>query len=154
MHCVGFDYEFGALVNKTNELSDAINGALNVSAQERLFCLLQGVFPILRVIVSQPLVTCGLHPYRLTTRAQRTNYRRLASGARQALQRIGTQLVAEKKADVINTASRNNVGKRDVFGRDLLSLLIKANMATDIPANNRLSDSDILARTFFIMGKQ
>ena len=73
-HFAGFDYEFGALVNKTNELSDAINGALNVSARERLFCLLQGAFPILRVIVSKPLsyVACLLIGSRRGPREQTT----------------------------------------------------------------------------------
>ncbi len=36
--------------------------------------------------------------------------------------------------------------KKDIQGRNLLSLLIKANMATDIPDSSRMSDEDILAR--------
>ena len=34
---------------------------------------------------------------------------------------------------------------KDIQGRDLLSLLVKANMVTDIPDSARMSDEDILA---------
>lgn len=32
--------------------------------------------------------------------------------------------------------------------RDLLSLLVRSNLATDRPENERLSDDDVIARTF------
>jgi hypothetical protein len=38
------------------------------------------------------------------------------------------------------------VGRQDVGGHDLLSLLIKANIATDMPESMRMSDSEILSR--------
>jgi hypothetical protein len=38
------------------------------------------------------------------------------------------------------------VGRQDVDGHDLLSLLIKANIAADIPESMRMSDSEILFR--------
>jgi hypothetical protein len=38
------------------------------------------------------------------------------------------------------------VEKQDVQGHDLLSLLVKSNIATDIPENMRMSDSEILSR--------
>jgi hypothetical protein len=42
----------------------------------------------------------------------------------------------------------NTVEKKDVHGRDLLSLLVKSNLATDIPENQRLSSKELLARKF------
>jgi len=41
-------------------------------------------------------------------------------------------------------------------GRDLLSLLVKANMATDIPESQRLSDKDVIAQvpTFLVAGHE
>ena len=40
-------------------------------------------------------------------------------------------------------------GTSDALGsRDLLTLLIKANMSPDIPESQRLSDEDVLARKF------
>jgi len=38
------------------------------------------------------------------------------------------------------------VGRQDVGGHDLLSLLIKANIAADMPESMRMSDSEILSR--------
>ncbi len=61
------------------------------------------------------------------------------------------RLVSEKKAMVSATSSEKNVAKKDLQGRDLLSLLIKANMATDIPEHQRLSDDEIIARTCLIL---
>ena len=50
------------------------------------------------------------------------------------MQRIGTQLIAEKKAALLARAREKGRGvqRKDMADRDLLSLLIKANMATDI----------------------
>jgi hypothetical protein len=39
-----------------------------------------------------------------------------------------------------------NLEKKNIQGRDLLTLLIKANMATDIPDSARMSDEDVLSR--------
>ena len=36
--------------------------------------------------------------------------------------------------------------KKNFEGRDLLSLLIRANMATDLPDNARMTDEEVLAR--------
>lgn len=63
------------------------------------------------------------------------------------MRRIGMQLVAEKKAAIRAMESeKEGVSKRDMQGRDLLTLLLKANMANDIPDAQRLSDEDVLAR--------
>ena len=70
------------------------------------------------------------------------------------MRRIGTQLIAEKKAAIMREyAERKEKGgefggveRKDLRSRDLLTLLLKANMATDIPENQRLSDEDVLAR--------
>ena len=64
------------------------------------------------------------------------------------MSRIGRQLMAEKKAAILaeSQGKGRGVSKKDVSGRDLLTLLIKANMATDIPDNQRLTDDEVLAR--------
>lgn len=65
------------------------------------------------------------------------------------MRRIGLQLIEEKKAQIAREMSESKssgVERKDVQGRDLLTLLMKANMATDIPDNQRLSDEDVLAR--------
>ena len=59
------------------------------------------------------------------------------------------KLIADKKASILSARGQEAKGveKRDLHGRDLLTLLIKANMATDIPESQRLSDDEVLART-------
>jgi hypothetical protein len=42
------------------------------------------------------------------------------------------------------------VGRQDVGGHDLLSLLIKANIAADMPESMRMSDSEILSREHIV----
>lgn len=53
-------------------------------------------------------------------------------------------MIAECDSDGSGT-----VGKQDVGGHDLLSLLIKSNIASDIPESMRMSDSEILSREPF-----
>jgi hypothetical protein len=54
--------------------------------------------------------------------------------------RIANELLTESKAVVAGTGEKRG-------GRDLLSLLVQANMETDLPGNQRMSDQDVLART-------
>ena len=56
------------------------------------------------------------------------------------------QLIKDKKAQIMSESS-GSVEKKDFDGRDILSLLIKANMASDVPDNQRLTDEEVLART-------
>jgi hypothetical protein len=57
-------------------------------------------------------------------------------------------MIAQKKAEILATeiGGKGGVEKRNIEGRDLLSLLIKANMATDIPDHARMTDEEISAR--------
>ncbi len=59
--------------------------------------------------------------------------------------RIGMQLIQEKKAAILSESTAG-VEKKDIQGRDILTLLLKANLATDIPDNQRISDDEVLAR--------
>lgn len=68
--------------------------------------------------------------------------------AQNAMRHIGMQLVAEKKTAIRQASQDNEKGDgKALQGRDLLTLLIKANMATDLQEDQRLSDEDVLART-------
>jgi hypothetical protein len=65
------------------------------------------------------------------------------------MNRIGRQLLSDAKAAVMSSygvEEGGSIEKRNLQGRDLLSLLVRANMATDIPENQRISDEDVLAR--------
>ena len=56
------------------------------------------------------------------------------------------KLIQEKKAEVLKAASSGVDSEDALRSRDLLTLLIKANMSADIPENRRLTDEDVLAR--------
>lgn len=57
------------------------------------------------------------------------------------MDRIGKQLLRESKEAIARE------GKDETFKRrDLLSLLLKANMSTNIAESQRMSDADVLAR--------
>jgi hypothetical protein len=66
-------------------------------------------------------------------------------------------MISQKKAEILAAAesdAKGGVEKRNIQGRDLLSLLIKANMATDIAENARMNDEEILARESRVMFSQ
>jgi hypothetical protein len=65
------------------------------------------------------------------------------------MQSLGQGLISQRKAEVLVNTEGNAEGgveKKSFEGRDLLSLLIKANMASDLPDNARMTDEEILAR--------
>ncbi|KAI0744951.1 cytochrome P450 [Earliella scabrosa] len=78
--------------------------------------------------------------------------------ARAAMQRIAKQILSERKAEIRRESSEKagSVEKKDLQGRDLLTLLIKANMATDIPENQRMTDDEVLSQvpTFLVAGHE
>lgn len=57
------------------------------------------------------------------------------------MHRIGRELLNDSKAMAASAE------KDTTSHRDLLSLLVRANIAVDLPDNQRLSDADVLART-------
>ncbi|KAI0258648.1 cytochrome P450 [Gloeopeniophorella convolvens] len=72
---------------------------------------------------------------------------------------IGRELIQRRKVEILATAesdAKGAVEKRTIQGRDLLSLLIKANMASDIPDSARMGDEEILSQvpTFLIAGHE
>ena len=62
--------------------------------------------------------------------------------------RIVMQLVEDRKATILAESGEcaQTLEKKSVRGRDILTLLIRSNMATDIPDHQRLSDDEVLAR--------
>ncbi|EPS98038.1 hypothetical protein FOMPIDRAFT_1051941 [Fomitopsis schrenkii] len=95
------------------------------------------------------------------------NLGRETAAAQAVARRVGLKLIQEKKAEVLKAAS-DGAGSGDALrSRDLLTLLIKANMSEDVPEDWRLSDEDVLVnagenypvhpsslRRFFIAGHE
>ncbi|KAI0346966.1 cytochrome P450 [Trametopsis cervina] len=134
----GFNYNFDALSpdGRKNELSEAFHTVFTNTGHPRFLGILQGFFPLLRLI--------------------RTEAARKSDEAQATMRRIGLQLLAEKRAAILAASGNNNVEKKHVLGRDLLTLLIKANLATDIPDSQRLTDDEVLAQvpTFIVAGHE
>ncbi|KAN0097938.1 Cytochrome P450 [Tylopilus felleus] len=133
----GFNYNFDALNanGKPNELNEAFATVIAASQGAKMLPLLRARFPILRIIPSERARNVRI--------AQRT------------MTRIGKQLMSSAKAAArTNATEKGEIEKNSLHGRDLLSLLIKANMATDIPESQRLPDEDVLAQvpTFLATG--
>ncbi|PFH52487.1 hypothetical protein AMATHDRAFT_74271 [Amanita thiersii Skay4041] len=74
--------------------------------------------------------------------------------ASQTMTRIGNQLIKDTKASIM--AKGEPVERKTWRRRDLLSLLLRANMATDLPDSQRMSDEDVLAQvpTFLVAGHE
>ncbi|KAF9484968.1 cytochrome P450 [Pholiota conissans] len=125
----GFNYNFDALAGKTNELNDAFSVVFRSGTRMTLLAMLRGVFPPLRFIPDE-------------RDADRNR-------AVQNMDRIGAELLRDSKAAVMND-------KASWTRRDLLSLLLRANLATDLPPTQRMSDSDVLAQvpTFLVAGHE
>ncbi len=64
--------------------------------------------------------------------------------AQATMSRIGYNVLNESKTFLeASGGEKGNEGR----SRDLLSLLLRANMSTDIPESQRMSDEDVIART-------
>nr|BAL05140.1 cytochrome P450 [Phanerodontia chrysosporium] len=132
----GFGYDFEALTGASNELNQAFSTLFaRPIARHRFFAFLQASIPILRLI--------------------RTEANRKAEQAQKVMSRIGMQLIEQRKAAILAEKGKD-VERKDLTGRDLLTLLIRANMATDIPEDQRLSDEEVLAQvpTFIVAGHE
>ncbi|KAI0060548.1 cytochrome P450 [Artomyces pyxidatus] len=137
----GFNYSFDALnaEEKPNELNEAVRTVFS-SGGGNILQALQSILPFLRIIPTE-------------------RQKRLAH-AQATMNRIGMSLLESRKAAlreaVDATDGAPHVGRKDIQGKDLLSLLIKANMAEDIKEDGRMSDQDVLAQvpTFLIAGHE
>ncbi|KAJ7452640.1 cytochrome P450 [Mycena latifolia] len=132
----GFDYDFDSLnpTGDSNELHEAFTELLHSpnAARTTMFRLLQSIMPALQLL---PL----------------PGMKALAT-ARQGMLSIGGKIVSTSKA-----ATKASGGEGALNGRrDLLSVLLKANMSTNIPESQRLTDDEVIAQipAFFIAGHE
>ena len=72
---------------------------------------------------------------------------RLLSEARSTIYATGRELLASMKASIVaEHGTTQQLERKDFVQKDVLSMLVKANMAKDVPEDIRMSDEDILAR--------
>ncbi|KAJ7123294.1 cytochrome P450 [Mycena crocata] len=128
----GFNYHFNSLSSETeSELGKAFATVLYAAAPMTYLRILQGLSPIFRLI---PTRVDGI-----------------IRTSQETMLRIGRQLLADSKREMAENGTFEK-GR----ARDLLSLLVRANTAKDIPSSQRLSDEDVLAQvpTFLFAGHE
>ncbi|KAF7369408.1 hypothetical protein MVEN_00269900 [Mycena venus] len=129
----GFNYEFNSLASKTpTELAAAFSDIFESGSKIDTMRILQTRVPAFRFI--------------------RTKLDRVIEKSQAVMGRIGLQLLQQSK----NEMSQSGTFEKGGRARDLLSLLVRANTSRDIPANQRLSDKDVLAQvpTFLVAGHE
>ncbi|KAJ7182320.1 cytochrome P450 [Mycena crocata] len=132
----GFDYQFNALDTngKPNDLNEAFTELFHSPRAKYygLFRLAQGIVPILRLI-----------PMPGSSALQNARYK---------MDSIGRQLVSNSKEHLQSSDQKNSLQGR----RDLLSILLKANLTTDLPEHQRLNESEVVAQIpgFFVAGHE
>ncbi|KAF7305327.1 hypothetical protein HMN09_00784500 [Mycena chlorophos] len=136
----GFGYEFDALNphGRSSELNDAF-AELFHSPNAKFYAgvwLLQSMVPILRLL---PL------PGGSAT-----------SAARGRMEAIGRRIVEQSKAQLAKPGADGVKTGSGTARRDLLSLLLKANMSADLPKSQKLSEEEVLGQipAFFVAGHE
>ncbi|EMD39602.1 hypothetical protein CERSUDRAFT_80986 [Gelatoporia subvermispora B] len=130
----GFDYEFNAIENETNELFNAYKDMFEIAISQQN----GGVRDILSIYF--PIIDT-LFPDRKVRTVRR---------CQEVIRHVAGRLVQEKKRKM----GEAEKGGDAYSGRDLLSLLLKSNSAADLPPEQRISDEDILhnINTFMFAG--
>ncbi|KAJ7777801.1 cytochrome P450 [Mycena olivaceomarginata] len=133
----GFNYDFHSLGADSHSTRDELHEAFaKISASELntgLFDILKARFPVFRRILPNTTVDNIINDSQATMR------------------RIGQQLLQDSRQNIAEGKSADSTALRD-----LLSLLVRANMAKDISDAQRLSEEDVLAQvpTFLVAGHE
>ncbi|OJT13786.1 Phylloquinone omega-hydroxylase CYP4F2 [Trametes pubescens] len=135
MGIAGFNHDFEIMGShrkaKSNELTEACDAVFNLPNRTPVLLFFNRLIPVFGLYLDETL--------------------RRVEHSKSVIRRIGARLVKAKKADLQREATKDaesgGQGRRSPQGRDMLSLLVKANVAADLPNNPRLSDEDVLSRT-------
>ncbi|BEI86734.1 hypothetical protein CcaverHIS002_0700800 [Cutaneotrichosporon cavernicola] len=131
----GFDYDFNALHDNKNELAEAFRTMFSAGMGVSAMNVLQNFIPALQLIP--------------------TKSREATRRSRAITVRIGKELMDNKKK-AVRALFAGEVEKGSDIGKDLLSLVIKANMASDLRPDQQLTDDEVLAQitTFMLAGNE
>jgi len=136
----GFGYHFNSLTDDNNELAQAFGVIFSTARKFRVMTILQVWFPFLR-------------------RFRRNNA--VMTQAHETMRRIGLELIEERSRAVIEEQRQVLSGKsgeidgdKTILGRDILSVLIRSNIATS--ASQNMSVNEVLCQisTFIAAGHE
>lgn len=128
----GFGYEFDSLHDPENELALALELMLSAGQNPSPLHILQEILPGGQYLPSKRIAT--------------------QKASLETTHRIGKALVEEKKAAVRAGEASIEKGK----GKDLLSMVVRANMDPDLKESQRMSDAEVIAtiQTFVLAGAE
>ncbi|KAJ6466379.1 cytochrome P450 [Mycena sanguinolenta] len=136
----GFGYHFNALTDDNNELAQAFGVIFSTARKFRVMTILQVWFPFLRRFRRNSAVMIRAH---------------------ETMRRIGLELIEERsravideQREVLSGKSGEIDGDKTILGRDILSVLIRSNLATT--ANQKMSVNEVLCQisTFIAAGHE
>ncbi|KAI0763556.1 cytochrome-450 hydroxylase [Trametes elegans] len=130
----GFDYHFNAIRDESNELFMAYKEMFEIAVSQhtgKLWDVVVLYFPEL-------------------DRLFRTERFKVIQKSQEVINRVAGRLIQEKKRKIEEAEKADSVYN----GKDLLSALLKSNIAVDLPPDQRISDEDILnnINTFLFAG--
>ncbi|BEI87227.1 hypothetical protein CcaverHIS002_0705730 [Cutaneotrichosporon cavernicola] len=130
----GFDYDFGCL-REGNHIVTTFRNAMSELQRLTLFGVLQQMVPALDIIPSKR--------------------NKLADLARIGTSGVGRECIARKRREM-ETLHKDDLSKGTFVGKDLLSLMLKANMAKDLLPRDRLDDTEMAYQvsTFILAGSE
>ncbi|KAJ6566323.1 cytochrome P450 [Mycena capillaripes] len=133
----GFSYNFNSLGagsdGALDELHEAFATLSGAASKPGALDIVKGLVPSLRRVLPRRKIDKAIE------------------SSQAVLRRIGQRLLLESKQKIADGSSADSTASRD-----LLSLLVRANTAKDIPEAQRLSDPDVLAQvpTFLAAGHE
>jgi hypothetical protein len=143
----GFNHSFESLHQAgPPEMSEWLRKSTTFNPFSLKFIIMAMIPPARIIVCHSTLVVMELI---CSTYHQPTDRTRAIACLHKCTRSIGQNVISQKKAEILSsseTDSKGRVEKKNIQGRDLLSLLMKANMATDIADHARMTDEDILAR--------
>ncbi|KAF7338939.1 Cytochrome P450 [Mycena venus] len=132
----GFGYKFHALETggMGNALNDAFHELIHGPDAQRniLFMIAQAMMPILKLV-----------PF---------PGRKALADAHSTMFSVAAQIVSESKEAILAAEGEKALDSK----RDLLSVLLKANLSTSVPENQRLTETEVVSQipTFFAAGHE
>lgn len=122
---VAIGEDLGALSDRQNDLRTAYQDVLRVGFITDWLTVLRFAVPITRKIPVE--------------RA------RVVKRSRETVERFGYRVIAEKRR-MLEDMHAGRLEKKSAIGKDVLSLLIKANAAADLREDQRLDDTEVIAQ--------
>ncbi|KAJ7301514.1 cytochrome P450 [Mycena albidolilacea] len=124
----GFNYDFRSIGSDWESIRDELHEAFaTISAagerQAGLISILKAQFPLMRRLLPN------------------TKIDKVIEGCQATMRGIGQRLLRDSRQKIVDGSSVDSAA-----ARDLLSLLVRANMSKDISEAQRLSEEDVLAR--------